>query len=145
MGDMGLMIYYLVVALFSFFVVGPCILNTISLFGVQKRFAKAMVDEGIVSQEAVDRLHPNKQTAGVIISIAVTAALIFLAYRTAPIGYLCAGIAQIASIMKYYRIVQYNSLTVKRFRNTYENELDAKKFNQFVNKNFFDHRICAVQ
>lgn len=136
MGDMGLMIYYLVVALFSFFVVGPCILNTISLFGVQKRFAKAMVDEGIVSQEAVDRLHPKKQTAGVIISIAVTAALIFLAYRTAPIGYLCAGIAQIASIMKYYRIVQYNSLTVKRFRNTYENELDAKKFNQFVNKNF---------
>ena len=136
MGDMGLMIYYLVVALFSFFVVGPCILNTFSLFGVQKRFAKAMVDEGIVSQEAVDRLHPKKQTAGVIISIAVTAALIFLAYRTAPIGYLCAGIAQIASIMKYYRIVQYNSLTVKRFRNTYENELDAKKFNQFVNKNF---------
>ena len=136
MGDMGLMIYYLVVALFSFFVVGPCILNTISLFGVQKRFAKAMVDEGIVSQEAVDRLHPKKQTAGVIISIAVTAALVFLAYRTAPIGYLCAGIAQIASIMKYYRIVQYNSLTVKRFRNTYENELDAKKFNQFVNKNF---------
>ena len=136
MGDMGLMIYYLVVALFSFFVVGPCILNTISLFGVQKRFAKAMVDEGIVSQEAVDRLHPKKQTAGVIISIAVTAALIFLAYRTAPIGYLCAGIAQIASIMKYYRIVHYNSLTVKRFRNTYENELDAKKFNQFVNKNF---------
>ena len=60
MGDMGLMIYYLVVALFSFFVVGPCILNTISLFGVQKRFAKAMVDEGIVSQEAVDRLHPKK-------------------------------------------------------------------------------------
>ena len=97
---------------------------------------EAMVDEGIVSQEAVDRLHPKKQTAGVIISIAVTAALIFLAYRTAPIGYLCAGIAQIASIMKYYRIVQYNSLTVKRFRNTYENELDAKKFNQFVNKNF---------
>ena len=136
MGDMGLMIYYLVVALFSFFVVSPCILNSISLFGVQKRFAKAMVDEGIVSQEAVDRLHPKKQTAGVIISIAVTAALIFLAYRTAPIGYLCAGIAQIASIMKYYRIVQYNSLTVKRFRNTYENELDAKKFNQFVNKNF---------
>lgn len=136
MGDMGLMIYYLVVALFSFFVVGPCILNTISLFGVQKRFAKAMVEEGVISQEAVDRLHPKKQIAGVIISAAVTAALIYLAYRTAPIGYLCAAIAQIASIMKYYKIVQYNSLTVKRFRNSYQGELDAKKFNRFVEKNF---------
>lgn len=136
MGDMGLMIYYLVVTLFSFFVVGPCILNTISLFGVQKRFAKAMVEEGVITQEAVDRIHPKKQIAGVVISVVVTAALIYLAYRTAPIGYLCAGIAQIASIMKYYRVAQYNSLTVKRFRNSYENELDAKKFNQFVNKNF---------
>jgi hypothetical protein len=136
MGDMGLMIYYLVVTLFSFFVVGPCILNTISLFGVQKRFAKAMVEEGVITQEAVDRIHPKKQIAGVVISVVVTAALIYLAYRTAPIGYLCAGIAQIASIMKYYRVAQYNSLTVKRFRNTYENELDAKKFNQFVSKNF---------
>ena len=136
MGDMGLMFYYLVVTLFSFFVVGPCVLNTISLFGVQKRFAKAMVEEGVITQEAVDRIHPKKQIAGVVISVVVTAALIYLAYRTAPIGYLCAGIAQIASIMKYYRVAQYNSLTVKRFRNTYENELDAKKFNQFVNKNF---------
>ncbi|MBP3494015.1 MAG: hypothetical protein J6J83_05340 [Oscillospiraceae bacterium] len=136
MGDMGLMFYYLVVTLFSFFVVGPCILNTISLFGVQKRFAKAMVEEGVITQEAVDRIHPKKQIAGVVISVVVTAALIYLAYRTAPIGYLCAGIAQIASIMKYYRVAQYNSLTVKRFRNTYENELDTKKFNQFVNKNF---------
>ena len=67
---------------------------------------------------------------------AVTAALIYLAYRTAPIGYLCAAIAQIASIMKYYKIVQYNSLTVKRFRNSYQGELDAKKFNRFVEKNF---------
>ena len=136
MGDMCLIFYYLVVTLFSFFVVGPCILNTISLFGVQKRFAKAMVEEGVITQEAVDRIHPKKQIAGVVISVVVTAALIYLAYRTAPIGYLCAGIAQIASIMKYYRVTQYNSLTVKRFRNTYENELDAKKFNQFVNKNF---------
>lgn len=136
MGDFGILLYYLVVTLFSFFVVGPCILNAISLFGVQKRFAKAMVEEGVISQEAVDRLHPKKQIAGVIISAAVTAALIYLAYRTAPIGYLCAAIAQIASIMKYYKIVQYNSLTVKRFRNSYQGELDAKKFNRFVEKNF---------
>ena len=136
MGDFGILLYYLVVTLFSFFVVGPCILNAISLFGVQKRFAKAMVEEGVISQDAVDRLHPKKQIAGVIISAAVTAALIYLAYRTAPIGYLCAAIAQIASIMKYYKIVQYNSLTVKRFRNSYQGELVAKKFNRFVEKNF---------
>ena len=136
MGEFRLLLYYLVVTLFSFFVVGPCILNAISLFGVQKRFAKAMVDEGIVPQEAVDKLHPKKQLAGVIISAIVTAALIYLAYRTAPIGYLCAAIALVASIMKYYQIVQYNSLTVKRFRNSYQNDLEAKKFNKYVDKNF---------
>ena len=136
MDDFGLLLYHLIVSLFSFFVVGPCILNTISLFGVQKQFAKTMIEEGVVSQEAVDRLHPKKQIAGVIISIILTAVLIYLAHRTAPLGYLCALVAQVASIMKYYKIVQYNSLTVKRFRSTYQGELDAKKFNRFVEKNF---------
>ena len=136
MDDFGLLLYYLVVSLFSFFVVGPCILNTISLFGVQKQFTNAMIAEGVVSQEAVDRLHPKKQIAGVIISIIVTAVLIYLAYRRPPLGYLCALVSQVASIMKYYKIVQYNSLTVKRFRSTYQGELDAKKFNRFVEKNF---------
>ena len=65
MGDMGLLLYYAAVALFAFFVAAPCVLNAVSLFGVQKRFAKAMVEEGVITQEAVDRIHPKKQIAGV--------------------------------------------------------------------------------
>ena len=58
MGDMGLLLYYAAVALFAFFVAAPCVLNAVSLFGVQKRFAKAMVEEGIISQAAINKLHP---------------------------------------------------------------------------------------
>ena len=57
------------IALFSFFVVAPCVLNAVSLFGVQKQFARTMIDEGVISEEAVQRLHPKKQIAGVIVSV----------------------------------------------------------------------------
>ena len=42
------------IALFSFFVVAPCVLNAVSLFGVQKQFARTMIDEGVISEEAVE-------------------------------------------------------------------------------------------
>ncbi len=125
-----------VIALFAFFVVAPCILNTVSLFGVQKRFADMMIKEGVISEECVKLLHPKKQLAGVIISIAVFAAAAVACYRTAPMGYLCGGIPLIAGFLKYRQILQYNSLTVKRFRNSYKNDLDINKFNKFVEHNF---------
>ena len=136
MGDMGIFLYYAVIALFAFFVVGPCLLNTVSLFGVQKQFAKTMVEEGVISQAEVDRLHPKKQIAGILISAVVFGALVFLAQRNTSIGYLCGAIALAASFMKYRRILQFNSLTVKRFRNTYRDSLDAKKFNKYVDTHF---------
>ena len=61
------------IALFSFFVVAPCVLNAVSLFGVQKQFARTMIDEGVISEEAVQRLHPKKQIAGVIVSVVLVA------------------------------------------------------------------------
>lgn len=63
------------IALFSFFVVAPCVLNAVSLFGVQKQFARTMIDEGVISEEAVQRLHPKKQIAGVIVSVVLVAVL----------------------------------------------------------------------
>ena len=33
-------------------------------------------------------------------------------------------------------IVQYNSETVKRFKNTYKDEMDVAKFNKFVETHF---------
>ena len=45
----GFLVFFfdVVIALFAFFVVAPCILNAVSLFGVQKRFADMMIKEGV--------------------------------------------------------------------------------------------------
>jgi hypothetical protein len=136
MGDMGLLLYYVIIALFAFFVAAPCVLNAISLFGVQKRFAKAMVDEGIISQAAVDKLHPKKQLAGVLISTLVLGALLWFCYRLQPWGFAVGIVPLMVGFWKYRKVLEYNSLTVKRFRNSYQNELDAKKFNRYVEKTF---------
>lgn len=134
----GFLVFFfdVVIALFAFFVVAPCILNAVSLFGVQKRFAEMMIKEGIIREERVRLLHPKKQLAGVLISLAVFAALAIACYRTAPMGYLCGGVPLVAGFLKYRQILQYNSLTVKRFRNSYKDDLDAAKFNKFVEHNF---------
>ena len=86
MGEMGLLLYYAIIALFAFFVAAPCVLNAVSLFGVQKRFAKAMIEEGIVPEAAVKKLHPKKQIAGVLIS-------------------LCAGLLGVVLVLKRYAMI----------------------------------------
>lgn len=136
MGDLGILLIGVVDALFAFFVVAPIMLNTASLFGVQKQFAKAMVEEGIIDEETVKLLHPKKQIAGVIISIVVFAVLIWTCWKSAPMGYLCGGVALVAGFLKYRKIVQYNSLTVKQFRNTYKDHMNVDKFNRFVDAHF---------
>lgn len=136
MGDFSVMIIGAVETLFAFFVAAPCLLNAASLFGVQKRFAKAMVEEGVIKQEDMDRIHPKKQIAGVIISLLVLGVIAFVCTRNTPWGYICGGVGFVAGLLKYRVIMQYNSLTVKRFRNTYKNEMDVKKFNRFVDTHF---------
>ena len=136
MGDISILIIGIIDTLFGFFVVAPCILNAVSLFGVQKQFAKAMVDEGVVKQEDVDRIHPKKQLAGIIVSVLVLAVLVYTCAKSAPWGYLCGGVAMVVGFLKYRNIVQYNSLTVKSFKNTYKEEMDVKKFNKFVETHF---------
>lgn len=136
MGDLAILLVGVVDALFAFFVVAPIMLNTASLFGVQKRFAQAMVEEGVIDAETVKLLHPKKQIAGVLISLVLFAVLIWTCWKSAPMGYLCGGVALVAGFLKYRKIVQYNSLTVKRFRNTYKDHMDVKKFNKFVDTHF---------
>ena len=136
MGDLGILLIGVVDALFAFFVVAPIMLNTASLFGVQKQFAKAMVVEGVIDEETVKLLHPKKQIAGVVISVVVFAVLIWTCWKSAPMGYLCGGVALVAGFLKYRKIVQYNSLTVKQFRNTYKDHMNVDKFNKFVDTHF---------
>ena len=136
MGELSVLLIGVVDALFAFFVVAPIMLNTASLFGVQKRFAQAMVEEGVIDAETVKLLHPKKQIAGVLISVVLFAVLIWTCWKSAPMGYLCGGVALVAGFLKYRKIVQYNSLTVKTFRNTYQDHMDVQKFNKFVDTHF---------
>lgn len=136
MGELSVLLIGVVDALFAFFVVAPIMLNTASLFGVQKRFAQSMVEEGVIDAETVKLLHPKKQIAGVLISVVLFAVLIWTCWKSAPMGYLCGGVALVAGFLKYRKIVQYNSLTVKTFRNTYKDHMDVKKFNKFVDTHF---------
>ncbi len=132
----GVLLIYVGEALFAFFVAAPCVLNAVSLFGVQKQFAQVMVEEGIVPEAIVKQIHPKKQLAGVIISLLVLAALVLTCAKTAPEGFICGGVAFLAGCLKYRKIIQYNSLTVKRFRNTYKDQLNSAKFNKFVDTHF---------
>ena len=136
MGELSVLLIGVVDALFAFFVVAPIMLNTASLFGVQKRFAQAMVEEGVIDADTVKLLHPKKQIAGVLISVVLFAVLIWTCWKSAPMGYLCGGVALVAGFLKYRKIVQYNSLTVKRFRNTYKDQMNVTKFNKFVDTHF---------
>ena len=136
MGDIGILIIGVVDTFFAFFVVAPMMLQAASLFGVQKQLAKAMVEEGVVTQETVDRIHPKKQIAGVVISLLVLAVLAFTCTKASPWGYICGGVGLVVGLLKYRTIVQYNSDTVKRFKNTYKDEMDVKKFNRFVETHF---------
>ena len=136
MGELSVLLIGVVDALFAFFVVAPIMLNTASLFGVQKRFAQAMVEEGVIDADTVKLLHPKKQIAGVLISLVLFAVLIWTCWKSAPMGYLCGGVALVAGFLKYRKIVQYNSLTVKTFRNTYKDHMDVQKFNKFVDTHF---------
>ena len=104
MGELTVLLIGVVDALFAFFVVAPMLLNTASLFGVQKQ--------------------------------GLCAVLIWTCWKSAPMGYLCGGVALVAGFLKYRKIVQYNSLTVKRFRNSYKDQMDTKKFNKFVETHF---------
>ena len=136
MGDLAILLVGIVDALFAFFVVAPILLNTASLFGVQKRFAQAMVEEGVIDGDTVKQMQSKKQIAGVLISLVLFAVLLWTCWKTAPMGYLCGGVALVAGFLKYRKIVQYNSLTVKRFRNTYKDQMNVTKFNKFVDTHF---------
>lgn len=136
MGDLAILLVGIVDALFAFFVVAPILLNTASLFGVQKRFAQAMVEEGVIDADTVKQMQSKKQIAGVLISLVLFAVLLWTCWKSAPMGYLCGGVALVAGFLKYCKIVQYNSLTVKRFRNTYKDQMNVTKFNKFVDTHF---------
>ncbi len=123
-------------ALFAFFAAAPVLLNAVAQFGVHKRFANAMVEEGIISAAEVKNMLPKKQIAGVIVSAVVLGVLGVTCYKTAPFGYLCAGVPFAVGLWKYRSVVQFNSYTVQRFQATFKDKYDAAKLNKYVEKMF---------
>lgn len=136
MNDFGALIIYVLITGLAFFVAVPCVLNAISVFGVQKRFSKQMIQLGVLKEADFKALHSKKAAAGVVISALLLGALVSFSLDNAPFGIYCLLFGLVAGVAKYYKILQLNSLTVKRFRNTYKNVMDTKKFNAYVEKNF---------
>ena len=136
MEGFGVFIVDAIITLFAFFTGAPITLSAISTFGVQKRFAQVMVEEGVIAEEEVKRILPKKQGAGLVIAIIVLAALGIAAWRAAPYGPICAVIGFVLGLVKYRKVLQFNSLTVQRFKNTFKDSFNADKLNRYVDKMF---------
>ena len=136
MGDWILLLCNLLAALFAFFVAAPCIFNAISLFGVQKKFNQIMVDEGIIAPEEIQNIHPKKQTAGVIIAVVMLVILLFACFRLQPWGFVVTLFPLLLGFWKFRRLVQFNSLTARKFYSTYRNCMNEQKFDRYLKKTF---------
>ena len=66
----------------------------------------------------------------------VVAALAYAAGRAAPYGPICAVIGFVLGLVKYRKVLQFNSLTVQRFMNTFKDSFNAEKLNRYVDKMF---------
>ncbi len=135
MDNLTLLLSNVGVTAFSFFVAAPVTLNAVSTFGVQKRFARAMIEEGVIEEEKVRQMEHKKQLAGVLVSLLVLGAIFYVASRIS-FGLVCLTVALALGLFRYRKVLQFNSLTVKRFQNTYRDEYDAERLNRYVDKMF---------
>jgi len=135
MDDFGILLIYAAIAAFSFFVAAPILLNAVSTFGIQKKFANEMVAKGIIKESSVKEVLPKKQLAGIIVTIIVITALFFVAFKT-KLGYISMTVGLLAGLLRFRHIIQFNTLTIKRFQNTYQGQYDVSKLNDYVKNTF---------
>ena len=135
-GNIAQLLGDVLLVLYTFFGVVPMLLNTVSQFTVLKRFSDEMVREGIIEEKTVKDMMPKKQLAGVIISALMLFVLFSVCLKTAPFGWLCAGIPFVLGLFKYRSIIEFNSLTVKRFQNNFKGEYNVKKLNKYIETHF---------
>lgn len=135
MSDMTLLLINAGLTAFGFFVAAPIFLNSVSTFTVQKRFAETMVEEGIIKEDKIRELQPKKQIAGVVIAVIVMAAAFFTSSRI-NFGLICMTVGFAAGMIKFRNVVQFNTLTVKRFQSTYAGSYDEAKLKKYVNRIF---------
>ena len=135
MGDFTIFFIYAAIAAFSFFVAAPILLNAVSTFGVQKKFARDMIELGIIKEKTVNEIERQKQLAGVIVSVIVLATLIVVSLNI-KMGYISMIVGLVVGLIRYRHVVQFNSLTVKRFQNNYQGKYDQEKLNAYIKKAF---------
>ena len=136
MGKFALLFFYTLAALFSFFVAAPCLLNAVSLFGVQKKFNQTMVDQGVIAAEEIQKIHPKKQIASVVIAALVLGILVWFCLRLQAASVM-AILPLILGFFKYRKVLEFNALTARKFYSTYsEHLLDEKKFDKYIKKHF---------
>lgn len=136
MSSFAVLLFNAIIALFAFFAVAPCLLSAVSVFGIQKKFSAMMVSEGVVKEEDVKLIQPKKMIAAVVIAGIVLVALGITCYKFRPYGYLSGILPLILGLLKYQKVCEFNSLTVKRFRNDYKLYMDTEKYNKYIEKNF---------
>lgn len=135
-GNIGQLLGDALLVVFTFFGVVPVLLNAVSQFTVLKRFADEMARLGVIDEKREKDLMRKKQIVGVILSALMLLVLFSACIKTAPYGWLCAGIPFVLGLFRYRYIVQFNSLTVKRFTNNFKGEYDAKKLKKYVEVRF---------
>lgn len=136
MSSFAVLLFNAIIALFAFFAVAPCLLSAVSVFGIQKKFSAMMVAEGVVKEEDVKLIQPKKMIAAVVIAGIVLVALGITCYKFRPYGYLSGILPLILGLLKYQKVCEFNSLTVKRFRNDYKLYMNTEKYNKYIEKNF---------
>ena len=136
MSSFAVLLFNAIIALFAFFAVAPCLLSAVSVFGIQKKFSAMMVAEGVVKEEDVKLIQPKKMIAAVVIAGVVLVALGITCYKFRPYGYLSGILPLILGLLKYQKVCEFNSLTVKRFRNDYKLYMNTEKYNKYIEKNF---------
>ena len=135
-GNIGQLLGDALLVVFTFFGVVPVLLNAISQFGVLQRFADEMVREGVIEAEKVKALMPKKKIAGVVLSALMLFVLFTACIKTAPFGWVCAGVPFVLGLFKYRSIVEFNSFTVKRFQSNFKGEYNVKKLNKYIETHF---------
>ena len=135
-GNIGQLLGDALLVVVTIFGVVPVLLNAISQFGVLQRFADEMVREGVIEEEKVKALMPKKKIAGVVLSALMLFVLFTACIKTAPFGWVCAGVPFVLGLFKYRSIVEFNSFTVKRFQSNFKGEYNVKKLNKYIETHF---------
>ena len=80
--------------------------------------------------------NPKKQAASVIISVLILAILAWFCFRLQA-ALVISVLPLILGFWKYRKVLEFNSLTARKFYSTYhEHLLDEKKFDKYIKKNF---------